>query len=219
MTYLKKIAAGMLLGAITGTCSAHESTACIGSITYRDAKATLDLRIGMGLLDKITDLNDDASVSRDEWNTASGALKTWFLTGIAVRWGENVARPQVKELTMTDGSEVKLIAEFDLTGASPKIGLTLPILKKIKGVPPASIAVWQGDKMITPPQLLFYGREVAIDRTTNTSSVDVLPPSLTRQLSAGMITPADRTGTTTASQTATTNTTVAQAPATTSTAP
>ncbi len=184
-----RIAAVAVLAGVSQLALAHGPTQCVGMISYTSQTASLDLRLGFGLLHNylFPDLskNHEAEIAEahahgkktklehehdtyisqlpeEEWTSVTKQITSLMQEGLVVRSGKTSHKPKELKVERTTGFELRILAEFDLPAADATPRLAIPVLKKLPGQPPAVISVWNKGKMTTPPTMLFFNKDLPL---------------------------------------------------------
>src|SRR5688572_25876558 len=106
-------AATLLVLAYCMTLQAHGPTKCVGTAMITSDSLTIDVRFGIGLLHEYLDPNDDALVSDDEFTSGMPPLRELILKEAMVNGTDKKRFPKECTISVTDGSEVKVLMHFE----------------------------------------------------------------------------------------------------------
>lgn len=169
MKSLRVLATALLLGLLPLSGHAHGPTLCVGMIKYGDGETiSLDLRFGVGLLHKYVDPSDDAHISQEEWTSSTATLRQLFGSGIRLAWQDTTTTPSELTLNLTSGSEIQVLVTLEAPTTATAVSLALPVLRRFPAAPPAQVSLWYHETMIRAPELLWFDKEMPIDRTRRT---------------------------------------------------
>lgn len=158
-----RFAAILLFLVLCMPVAAHGPTKCVGTAMITSDSLTIDVRFGIGLLHEYLDPDDDALVSDSEFTSGMPPLREIILKEALVKSADTTRYPKECTISVTDGSEIKVLMHFEPVPQSLKPAFALPFLKRLPGVPPAIISVWDGMEGAVPPTPIFFSQELPLD--------------------------------------------------------
>lgn len=132
------------------------------TFTSQPLSAKVDFRFRPALLPGI-DSNKDETISDSEWQAAEMEIRKRLRDDIQLRC-DNVLLPAIiSELKLLEGKVAETVIHYNLPKEASTAELSLPILRKLKGLPPALISVWRDGVMIKVPQLVWFNKPMTVD--------------------------------------------------------
>ena len=157
---------GIVLVLSTQAVWAHGPTRAIGMLVFHPTTSTamLDLRVGIDLYGRTTDLDGDHLIPPDEWSKAASSVEKIMREGVALAAGETSDSFHIRSLKveLLDTFEVQSLFEFDAPETTSSYQLRLGFMKKITGLEPTQLSVWRDEKMIRPVELIWFHKPLVI---------------------------------------------------------
>ena len=145
---------------------AHGPTRAVGILVFHPTTSTamLDLRVGVDLYGRTTDIDGDHLIPPSEWTNAASSVEKIMREGVALGVTETSNTFHVRSLkvALLDTFEVQSLFEFDTPATTSSYELRLGFMKNIKALEPTQLSVWKDQTMIRPIELVWFHRPLII---------------------------------------------------------
>ena len=145
---------------------AHGPTRALGMIIFHPttSSAYMDLRVGVDLYGKTTDIDGDHLIPPTEWSQAKSKVEKIMREGVELGSPETSAPFKIKSLKvdLLETLEVQSQFEFELQPTTGTYQLRLGFMKNLIGLEPTQLSVWSDAKMIKPVELVWFHRPLVV---------------------------------------------------------